>query len=72
MEDKFRDAPLEVLHEAVDSFGATRLMSNLIRIEMSPFIFDFQLSLQNVLKVVARIVLVPGSRDDKGSVHLFL
>ena len=62
MDDKYRDASLEVLQKTVDFYGATRFLSNLINTKMSLSDTKCQVTERCALVVVARVVLVPGRR----------
>ena len=67
MEDEYREASLEISQEAVDFYGATRVLSNLIGTKLSAGFPDCQVTERCALIVVARIVLVPGRRHGTGT-----
>ena len=67
LENVYRDASLEVSQEAVDFYGATRVLSNLIGSKMTPNFTDYQVTERCALIVVACIVLVPGRRHGFGA-----
>ena len=67
MDDEYREASLEISQEAVDFYGATRILSNLIGTKMSAGFPDCQVTERCALSVVTRIVLVPARRHRTGT-----